>query len=125
MKIKYAIDNNQKSISLMGSGKPLRQFIISSDVARLLKLCIENNITESFNIATDEVYSIDDIAKIALIACDATHLSIEYDNSKPDGQYKKTSSNERLKKLFPDFKFTKLEDGIKETYKKVIELGKI
>ena len=125
MKIKHAVDNKLSSITLMGTGTPLRQFVYSLDAANLLKLCIENNITESFNIATDEVYSINEIAEIALRACNATHLTIEYDNSKPDGQYKKTCSNEKLKNIFPDFKFTSLEDGIRQTYKRVIELKKI
>ena len=33
------------------------------------------------------------------------------DSSKPDGQYKKTASNEKLIKLVPDFKFTPFEEG--------------
>lgn len=30
----------------------------------------------------------------------------KFDTSKSDGQFKKTASNEKLKKLRPDFKFT-------------------
>jgi GDP-L-fucose synthase len=122
MKIKHAVDNKLNSITLMGTGAPIRQFVYSLDVANLIKLSIENNITEPFNIASDEVYSIDEIAKIALKSCNAEHLSVLYDKTKPDGQYKKTCSNEKLKSLFPDFKFTSLEEGIKETWKCLNEL---
>jgi len=37
------------------------------------------------------------------------------DRSKPNGQYRKPSSNKKLLKYMPDYKFTSLEDGIKET----------
>lgn len=36
---------------------------------------------------------------------------IVYDTSKADGQFKKTASNEKLKKLLPSFKFTPFPQG--------------
>ena len=33
----------------------------------------------------------------------------------PSGQYKKTASNKKLKKYFPNFKFTNIENGLQET----------
>jgi len=33
------------------------------------------------------------------------------DETKSDGQYKKTASNAKLAKLHPDFKFTPIEEG--------------
>ena len=36
-----------------------------------------------------------------------------YDTTKSDGQYKKTASNEKLRKLLPDFEFTAFKDAIK------------
>lgn len=40
---------------------------------------------------------------------------ILYDTTKSDGQYKKTASNAKLMALNPNFKFTSIEDGMKET----------
>ena len=41
---------------------------------------------------------------------------IIYDDNKPDGQYKKTTSNDRLMKILPsDFEFTPFREGIKQT----------
>lgn len=40
---------------------------------------------------------------------------IVFDTTKADGQYKKTASNAKLRKLLPDFKFTPFNVGIKET----------
>lgn len=103
-------------IELYGNGMPLRQFMLAADLAGIIKLCIENNITESFNVAPDEVYSVKEIAKIALRACDAEHLKINFDATKPNGQMNKTASNKKLKSIFPDFIFTLLHNAIKQTY---------
>ena len=51
-----------------------------------------------------------------LKSCDAEHLELRFDETKPDGQYRKDVSNEKMSKLIPDFKFTNLHDGIKNTY---------
>lgn len=40
---------------------------------------------------------------------------LEYDTSAADGQIKKTASNDKLRKLLPDFKFTPLETAIADT----------
>lgn len=40
---------------------------------------------------------------------------VTYDTSKADGQFKKTASNTKLRSYLPDFKFTPIRQGIKET----------
>ncbi len=115
-KIHTAKANGHKSITLFGTGKPLRQFIYAGDVAKIIKHFIENDITENINIASDETYTIHEIAQIALMACDAEYLKIEYDSLKPDGQFRKDCSNKKLKDLMPGFEFTSLFEGIKKTY---------
>ena len=35
----------------------------------------------------------------------------KFDESKPDGQYKKTVSNKKMKKIWPNFKFTRFDEG--------------
>ena len=86
------------------------------DLSKIIKLCIDNNITDSFNVANDEVYTIDEITKIALDATDSNHLKIVYDVSKPNGQFRKDVSNKKLKEIFPNFEFLKLNEGIKKIY---------
>jgi GDP-L-fucose synthase len=115
-KIHNAKINNEDHITLFGSGKPLRQFMYSSDLAYVIKECLNNDIYESFNVATNENISIEDMAYIALDACGAKDLSIIFDGTKPDGQYRKDVSNELLLKIIPNIKMTKLYDGIKKTY---------
>lgn len=40
---------------------------------------------------------------------------IEFDTTKADGQYKKTATNSKLRKLNPNFKFTNFDEAIKKT----------
>ncbi len=115
----------ENKITLMGTGEPLRQFMYAKDFAYIIKKCVENNIIDNVNVACNENLSIRQIAEIALKSCDAEHLILDFDSDKPDGQYRKDVSNVKMMSLFPDFKFTSLEDGIRQTYKKAIELNKI
>ena len=58
--------------------------------------------------------SIGDVAKYVAGAMDFKG-KVVYDTTKADGQYKKTASNKKLMSLYPEFKFTSIEDGLKET----------
>lgn len=115
-KIKFAIEKGEKKITLMGDGTPLRQCLFSDDLAKIIKMIVDNDITESFNIAPDENLSIKQIAEIALDICGVNNFKIQWDKSKPSGQHRKDVGSEKLKKIFPEFKFTSLQDGIKHTW---------
>lgn len=115
-KIHHAKVFGEDKITLFGTGTPLRQFMHSDDLAKVIKRCIEDEIYDSFNVATEQNVSIDDIARTALRACDATNIKIEYDSSKPDGQFRKDVSIDKMKSLFPEFKATRLYHGIGSTY---------
>ena len=119
VKIKEAVKNNEKHITLFGDGTPLRQFMHSRDLANIIKIMIDRDIYDNLNVANDENLSIHDMALIALKATNNEHLEIKYDNTKPNGQYRKDISTERLHNLIPDYKFIKLYDGIKEVYNKM------
>ena len=120
-KIYEANINGRESITLFGSGTPLRQFMNARDLAVILKRMIDENITESFNVASKDNLSIDNIAKKALKACNCEHMSIEYDTSKPDGQYRKDVCTKKMNSLFSNLQFIELEKGIKEVYNKLYE----
>lgn len=123
-KIHIAKVNGDSKIVLYGTGNPLRQFIYSKDLVYVIKKCVDDNIQESFNVACSENLSILEMTKIALKACDAEYLKIEFDSTKPDGQFRKDVSSEKLMSLIPGFTFTPLEEGIRQTYIKAIELDR-
>ncbi len=111
-------------IQLFGDGTPKRQFFLNEDIANIIKLCIDNHITDSFNVAPDENLTIREIAETALKACDAQHLFIKWDSVQPNGQMDKAASNEKMKSIFPDFDFISLEEGIRKTYLHYAQYGK-
>lgn len=114
----HKIKNSTGSIELLGNGTPLRQFMHANDLARVIKEVIDKKITKSFNVATYENYSIDEMAKIALKEL-GLDLKIIYTNPNLNGQFRKDVSSEKLKTLLPDFKFTSFKQGIKTVYDKI------
>jgi GDP-L-fucose synthase len=117
-KINSAKINGDNYIKLYGDGTPLRQFIHAIDVANVIKIVIEKNIIESFNLATKNSISINDITKIILKITNSEDLKILYDITKPNGQYKKDLSIEKFEKLIPNYEFLDIKKGIIENYEK-------
>lgn len=115
-KIIIAKKTNQKSINLFGSGTPLRQFMYAEDLAKAIKLTIDEENFFSYNIATPENKSILEIAQIALKACDAEDLILNFDRSKPDGQFRKDASSKKFLDKYSNFQYTSLFEGIKKIY---------
>lgn len=120
--VKKIIDldkNKSNDLVLFGSGKPLRQFMHSDDLAWVINQCLEKNIYENFNVATEENLSIKEMAEIALKSYGLNNVNISFDSTKPDGQFRKDVSIDKLKSLLPDFRPISLEKGIKKVYDKI------
>ena len=116
-KIMFACANNEETVKLFGTGEPIRQFMHSDDLAKVIKYCIDNNIYDSFNVATEESLSISEIAETARqVIGNGAVKNFSYDTTKPDGQYRKDVSIDNMKRLIPDFKTISLRDGIKQTF---------
>ena len=116
--VKMKKDGNS-TLELFGTGKPLRQFMHSDDLAWVIKECLDKNIYESFNVATEENLSIREMVDIALKSCNLKNTQLVFDKTKPDGQYRKDVSIEKLKGLLPNFKTLPLNKGIKKVYDKI------
>jgi len=115
-KIFNAKKNKENQITLYGDGSPLRQFMFADDFAKIIYEVVTNNIYESFNVAGKENLSIKEMANIALKSCNAEHLNINWDVTKPNGQHRKDVSVEKLKSLLPNFNPILLSKGIKLVY---------
>ena len=117
----YIAKKNNENVVIRGSGLPRRQFIYSIDLAKLILEILKkyNNNNNIILSPTEEV----SIKEIALIIADTINFEgqILYDMSYSDGQYKKTIDNKKLMKFLPDFKFTPLDIGIKESVDWFIE----
>ena len=106
----------EDSIELWGTGKPLRQFMYGGDLARVIKYMLDNDVVDNFNVAPEWVHSINDLANIGKKACLKENLVVNYDSTKPDGQFRKDVDSSKLLSVLKDFKFTSLEEGIKKVY---------
>ena len=120
-KIHNAKVNNHNKIIVFGDGTPLRQFMHSDDLAYAVKYCLDNNIYDNMNISVNENLSITEMTQIALKACNAEHIEIQYDTTKPNGQYRKDVSIDLLKEKIPLFDPIDLYSGIKKTYNYLIK----
>ena len=112
------IKNSKHELSLLGTGTPLRQFMYAGDLARVIKEVIDKDISESFNIACPENYSINELAVKALGSL-GKKLYIKYNKPELDGQYRKDVSSDKMNKIIPQFSFTRYEEGIKKVYDKI------
>lgn len=90
----------------------------AKDLAEIIRIIILKKINKSFNVATNENYSVKKIAKIALKACDFNEAKIIFDKSMPNGQMRKDIDINRFKRFVPKFKPILLKDGIRDIYLK-------
>ena len=115
-KIHLAKQNGDSTITLFGNGTPLRQFTFAKDIAEALNLIIKYDIKDNLNLSTPDNLTIDQMARLALEATNSQHLRIEYDSTKPNGQYRKDIDITKFKNIFPNYEFTSYVEGIKQTY---------
>lgn len=113
----YEAKKNGTPLVIWGSGKPLRQFIYSIDLARLIVWVLrEYNEIDPIILSVDEEQEVS-IKDTALTVAEAFDFKGEviFDTTKSDGQYKKTASNQKLRKYKPDFVFTPFKEAVKQT----------
>jgi GDP-L-fucose synthase len=111
----YMAKERGEDVTIWGSGNPLREFIFSEDVAKLTEL-LYDNYTEGVPVilSTGEEISIKDV--VLLIAKIFEFKgNIHFDTTKPEGQFRKPSDNSVIRNMFPDFKFTPIEDGLRKS----------
>jgi len=106
---------DKKSVEVWGSGNPLREFTFARDAAKIILWLTENYDGESpINIGNTEEISIKELSEL-ISKIIGYKGDIIFDKSKPDGQYRKPSSNKKLLSLGWNGKYTQLEQGLNET----------
>ena len=125
-KIEEAKKSNKKIVKLLGTGKPLREFIHTDDLAESIFKCLfvskkvlkkkNKHRLPVINVGTNEEISIKNLSN--LIAKFARYKGkIEFDHKSPDGTYRKGLNSSKIKDLgwYPRIK---LEDGLKKVIEK-------
>lgn len=112
----YLAKQKSEPLTVWGSGSPMRQFIFSEDLARLMIWTIRN-----YDEVDPLIISVGEEDEISIRAAAETVAAsmgldpakdIVFDTSKADGQFKKTASNAKLKRLLPDFQFTPFDKAV-------------
>ena len=125
-KIEEAKKSNKKIVKLLGTGKPLREFIHTDDLAESIFKCllVSKKVLKKkykhrlpvINVGTNEEISIKNLSN--LIAKFARYKGkIEFDHKSPDGTYRKGLNSSKIRDLgwYPRIK---LEDGLKKVIEK-------
>ena len=111
----FLAKKNNEDFIVWGSGKPLREFVYSKDVAKLILWAMDKYNEESPIILTNSQESkIKELVELVVKEI-GFNGKVVFDTTKPEGQYRKPSDNSKLKAYLPNFKFTPLDKGIKNT----------
>mmetsp|Transcript_6258 Transcript_6258/g.10223 ORF Transcript_6258/g.10223 Transcript_6258/m.10223 type:complete len:315 (-) Transcript_6258:170-1114(-) len=104
-------------LTVWGTGSPLRQFLYNLDFGKLLVWTLR-----SYNDPEPIILSVSEEEEISVAdAARAVHSGMQceqelvFDTSKADGQFKKTANNSKLVEMYPEFRFTPMEQGLRET----------
>ena len=111
----FLAKQDRSDFVILGSGKPLRQFIYSKDLARMMIWVLrEYEDANPIILSAREEIS---IAVVAQMIADAFEFKgrMRFDTTKSDGQFKKTVSTEKLESYLPDFDFTPTRKALSET----------
>ena len=111
------IKTSKKTLNLLGSGIPLRQFMYAGDLARVIKIVLDKDITHSFNVAVSENKTIHNMAHTAIKSL-KKDLEIKW-SGEFNGQFRKDVCNKKMLSYIPNFKFTSFKKGIKKVYSKI------
>ena len=110
-----AVLYKKKTITLWGTGSPLREFLDVDDLADGLVFIMENySDAEAINIGTGKEISIIEFANL-IKKISGWKGNFIFDSSHPDGMYRKTLDLSKLNKLGWNAN-TKLEDGLRKAY---------
>jgi len=114
------VDGRQSTVSLWGSGTPMREFLYVEDLAEAVVFTLENKFTDNlYNVGTGEDLTIRELAE--LIQKIVGHTGeIIWDASKPDGTPRKLMDVSKMTSAGWKAK-TSLEDGIRKTYQWFLE----
>ena len=114
------VDGRQSTVSLWGSGTPMREFLYVEDLAEAVVFALENKFTDNlYNVGTGEDLTIRELAE--LIQKIVGHTGeIIWDASKPDGTPRKLLDVSKMTSAGWKAK-TSLEEGIRKTYQWFLE----
>ena len=105
-----------------GDGTPLRQLLYAKDFADIIRRVLTSVVSGIYGkpdpmvVCSDEEYAISEVVRKLTMTMGIEYDKVVWDTSKANGCMKKTVTNCRFKRAFPEYRFTSLLDGLRETY---------
>jgi len=111
----YLAKKNNTPLHIWGTGKAVREFIHSYDIAKIT-LWLLNNYTEDTPIilSRPDQVSIRNVVEL-VVKYMGFEGEVIFDDTKPEGQERKPSDTTPLKALLPDYNYIPLEEGLQST----------
>ncbi len=110
-----AIENNDREITVWGTGKPTREFLYVEDAAEGILLASEKyNKPDPVNLGAGFQISIKDLVDL-IVKLTGFEGRILWDNTMPDGQPRRMLDTSRAEKEFEFKAKIRLEEGLKKT----------
>lgn len=110
----------KKEVEIWGTGIAVREWLYAPDFARLLELLVTDQVTrgldEPLNLGQNFGLSVRELVQLINNRFQ-NKFSIRWNPQMPDGSPRKVMDDRRFKKVFGEFQFTGLEEGITETLK--------
>ena len=116
-KFHEAMLEGKNEVTVWGTGRSIREFTFAKDEAKIILWLAENyDGEEPVNIGNPDWISIE---HLSLMIGEEIGFEghVKFDASKPDGQYQKPSSNEKLRSLGWKGEYTPLREGLRATIK--------
>lgn len=104
-------------ITVFGNGENLRNYIYVKDVAEVLSYSAVNSVETSstYNVSSDDSLTINQVVEIIQNTVKEP-FTIDRQNTRLSDNAAIDLDNSKLKKAFPQFKFTPINEGIAKTY---------
>ena len=119
-KFHEAKENNHASVTLWGSGLPMREFLFVDDMAKAVVFALENKLPDYlYNVGTGEDLTIRELAE-TIQQIIGHKGEIIWDSSKPDGTPRKLMDVSKMHELGWKHQVD-LKDGIQKTYNWFLE----
>jgi len=105
----------ESGVEVWGSGVAIREWLYAADFARVVLEVIQNpsrpGLSEPLNIGQNFGLSVRELVT-EIVSATGFGGSVRYDLSMPDGAPRKVMDDRRFRKVFPEFQFTAMCDGI-------------
>src|SRR5439155_231105 len=101
-------------------GIAIREWLHARDFARIVLAVIQNpqmiGLSEPLNVGQNFGLSVRELVDL-IVAATQFKGRVTYDYNMPDGAPRKVMDDRRFRKVFPDFQFTPLNEGVAATMK--------